>query len=312
MAITLGDLRTFCQEIASPNSSGLQAERDFMVWINAALIRIYTEFQWDEIDSVQKITILPVETGDLLTVTQGSLALVLTGAETFLAKYVTDEWSLSIDGESRFAFELASIDDSPTNQNATLKDGDEWIGASGSGTSYTFAKTKYTLPDDATRIQRVEVLRNGLPVHVLSPQLFDRERAVEPTQTGAWPRVCCFRNQKIEIWPHPGDSYLKLEVSYRKGPPNYSTADTDATTLDWPEKFEDLLQKAIQLEAALALGESSPVPFGVLAASWEECLNRYKALDANKAELTGPIILNHPTRAPRFPWSYSGGTARDA
>lgn len=311
MALTLGDLRTFCQDVASPDSVGDKSERDFMVAINSALARIYTGFQWDEIDHVQKITVPPSESGSELVTTQGSLSISLGGAETFLSKYVDDEWALLVDSEDRFNFELASIDDSPTNQNATLKAGDEWIKASGSSLSYSFVKHKHDLPNNATRVVRIEALRNGFPIDMVSPETFDHYRAGDPNQTGSWPRVACFRNRKVEIWPVPGNEYMKLEVTYRKGPPQYTTNDADSTELEWNDVHKDLVYKALQLEFSLIDGEAARLPLGQAAASWEECLGRYKALDSAKAKLTGPMNVSIPSRRPYVPHSFSGGPAVD-
>jgi hypothetical protein len=59
MALTLGELRAFCAEVASPDSAGASADREFMIWINAALLRCYTELHWDRLQFENKITVVP-------------------------------------------------------------------------------------------------------------------------------------------------------------------------------------------------------------------------------------------------------------
>ncbi len=300
MAITLGDLRTFAQEMASPDSSGASADREFMVWINGALRRVYSELSWDKILHERKINIPIEETGTAMTVTQDSLALVLTSG-TFLAKYVTDRWNLAIDGDATQVFELASIDDSPTNQNATMRDGDQWIEATATGKSYTFYQTIFSLPDNAERIERVQILASGLHVIGLEPDEFDHQRSFNIQQRGQYPRFFTFRAGNLEIWPHPGTTRVKLGISYTKGPTAYTTATADATTIEWEEKHRDLLEKAIMLEAAIYQGDQSPVPYGIAEREYMSRLNRYKSLNNQKRNRAGPMRLLLPRPQSNFP-----------
>lgn len=307
MAITLGTLRTFCQEIASPDSSGGTADREFMIWINGAIKRLFAEIGWDRILKEQKLTILPEETGSALTVTKGSLSCSLGGAETFLAKYVTGEWDFYIGDEGSFILRLASIDNSPTNTTGTFRTGDEWIKSSGVKT-WEARKTKYDLPDDAKQLHRAQIMGNGDLLVILPPHEFDHQKSYNPAQSGSYPRVCCLRKGHLEIWPHPGDSYVKLGLSYRKGAPTYTwTSSThDSTEVDWDEEWIDLLHKAILLEAAIYQGEGSPVNYPVVFSEYETRLRRYRGLNSVRAELGGPMNLKPPMREyPHNPRSFS-------
>jgi len=304
MAITFADLKTFCGEIASPDSSGSTAQREFVVWINSALSRLHAEFSWDEHEHERKINVPPQETGVALNVTQDSLALVLTAAETFLAKYVTEEWDLVITGDNYQTFRLASIDDSPTNQNATMRAGDEWIESTATGSTYYWIKRRFELPDNALQVVRVQNLKTFLSIRVVSSQEFDSISANNVTQRGNYPQLATFRDGKLEIWPHPGAERIKLGITYRKGPTVYTTATTDATEIEWPDHWLDLLQKAISLEAAVTQGADAPIPYKLARVEFEDALRRYKGIDNNKYPITGQINMLRP-RMSRSPITYS-------
>lgn len=293
MALTLGQLRAFCAEIASPDSAGDSADREFMVWINAALIRCYTELHWDRIQFEKKITVVPpVDGGATLNVTIGSRAIVLS-AGSIAQAYLDDRWELQIDAENRWTFELYSIDDSPTNRNATLIEGDEWVAATATGLQHSWVKTRYTLPDNAQRVSRVQVLDNQQDVIVLAnPAEFDRARLEAPTQSGNQPRFCTFRRGKLELWPHPG-TYTKLSVTYIKGPTVLEDDALDAAVIDWDDSWRDLLQKAIQLEAAITQGENAPVVYPIARAEWEDRKATYHQ-KSTQPDLTGPMSLSMP------------------
>lgn len=293
MAITIGSLRSFCAEIASPDSAGDTADREFMLWINAAIARLYSELGWDQILHERKVTVVPAESGSNLAVTQGSTSVTLGGGEVFLDKYVTDEWEFYVEGDSSSYFVLESIDNAPDTAG-TFRDGDEWIEATDAAAAWTAVQTKYTLPDNAKQIQRAQVLGIGDQLVILSPDEFDLQRSMNPTQTGSYPRFACLRENRLEIWPHPGSDYVKIGLSYRKGPPTYADAADDADEVDWSNEWRDLLHKAILLEAAITQGEGSPINYAVLTREYEDRLNRYKGLSANKANLSGPLDVRVP------------------
>ena len=299
MAITVGNLRLFCQEIASPDSSGETADREFMRWINAALMRCYTELHWDRIQFEKKLTVLPeVDGGATLNLTQGSGAIVLSSG-TLDQNYVDERYELHVDGESRFSFELASIDDAPTNQNGTLIDGDEWIGTTQTGVQHYWVKTRYTVPDNAQRVSRVQILQTGMEVEILQPAEFDAVRSNNTTQRGAYPRFAAFRRGRLEIWPHPGSDYLKLGVTYIKGPTVVADAADDADEIDWDESWRDLIEKAIMLEAAITQADNSPVPYQIALAEWERRKATYQRI-SQKPDLTGPLNVRSPIEERRI------------
>lgn len=299
MATTLGDLRTFCAEIASPDSAGDTAQREFLVWINSALSRLHAEFSWDELDHERKILVPPEETGVALGVTQDSLSVTLGGAETFASKYVTEEWDLIVTGDNYQTFRLASIDDSPTNQAGTLRPGDEWIEATNAAATYYWIKRRFELPDNTIQVTRVQILNTYLPIRILEPAEFDSLSASNVTQRGNYPQVATFRDGKLEIWPHPGSTRVKLGITYRKGPTVYETNTLDTVEIEWPDHWRDLVQKAISLEASVTQGPDAPIPYQLARMEYEECLKRYKAIDTNKYPVSGPIRMQLPRMGKR-------------
>lgn len=290
MPLTLGQLRTFCAEQASPDSAGASADREFMVWINAAMIRCYTELQWDRLQYEKKITIVPpIDGGANLNVVLGSRAIVL-GAGTLAQSYLDDRWELQIAAEPRWTFELESID---TPSTGTLIEGDEWVAATANGLQHSWVKTRYALPDAAQRVFRVQALDNQQEVIVLAdPAEFDRARLESPSQTGNQPRFCTFRRGCLELWPHPG-TYTKLSITYAKGPTVLDDDADDDTVIDWDDSWRDLLQKAIQLEAAITQGENAPISYPVARAEWESRKATYQT-KSTVPDMVGPMALKMP------------------
>lgn len=292
MTITLGELRTFCAEVASPDSSGNTHDREAMIWINSALQRIYSDADWDESLTSRLLTVLPEETGTTAILTQGSLAFAVAVTETIEDKYADDEWEFIIGDEADQTFKLASKTDA---QNATFRAGDEWILASATDAAWTAFQTKYLLPNDAREITRVQVKSNKVEVDYLPNNVFDHRKSLDPIRTG---QIECFtlRDRSIEIWPHPGDAYEKLGITYRKGPTFLEDADLDATVIEWPETQKDLVLKAITVEAAITQGAAAPTPYQVALIEYESRLRKYRGLNTNKAHKTGPMNLALPRR----------------
>lgn len=301
MAITLGNLRTFCRETASPDASDTTAEREFMVWINAALHRLYTERSWDVALREQKITILPEETAADLTVTEGSLNLTRVGGGVFTAKWLSERWELWIDGIETTTFELASIGSAPANNTAVMRTGDEYPGASDTGVTYYFRKTKYALPL-ARQIFRVRDVESKIEIPIVSPEQFDEHRNCYPTQQTARVEIVTFRRGKVEIWPFPtnADEYPKLLVSYHVGHSRMADGDADATEVAWDEVDRDLLEKAILLEAAVTLGANAPVPYPIALAEYQQRLARGMQI-SQKRNMAGPLGVRAPGPIPADP-----------
>ena len=288
MAITLLDCRVYCREVASPDSSGSTAEREFMYWINAALQRLYTDADWDKVEKQGVITLLPQETGTTFGLTQGSATITATAE--LLEKYYDDEWDLLIENESDMVFTLASWTDT---SNAVLSS--IWTQASDAAATFTAIPSRYTLPNNARRISRVQVLSTKNCVDEVTNAQFDRMKS-DYVSEGGQPRAFTLRNGKIEFWPHQGSGYEKVGITYQSGPTLLAEAAADATVITWQDDYRDLLFKAVQLEASITQGAGAPIAYQLARMEYEDRLRKHRGLDVNKAAQTGPMNVKSPAR----------------
>ena len=299
--VVLSDLLTFCGEIASPDSSGATATREFIHWINAALARLYAEQSWNHTLEATKITILPKEAGASFAVTQGASTFTIV---SLLAKYVDDQWDLHSEDEPD---QILRVKTRTNATNGILNDGDVWIQSTLASGTVSWHKTIYDLPSNAKQIYLVKLMQTRDLLMGVIPHKFDLYRLEQPKETG-FPRIYTLRDNKIEFWPAPSTDYYSVTVSYRKAPARYTTATVTSTELDWPQEWEDLLQKAIQLEAAITLGEDSPIPYPLAKGEFEERLENYKSLDSKKDTPSGPMDVSVPNSGVRkFTYDYGLG-----
>ena len=299
--VVLSDLLTFAGEIASPDSSGATATREFIYWINAALARLYAEQSWNHTLGVAKITILPEEAGTAFAVVKGAATFTATSVAE---KYLDELWDLHSDDEPDQSFRISFRSDAG---NGTFRDGGLWIQDNVAAGAITWRKTLYDLPENAKEIYSVRLMQTRDALVGVIPHKFDLYKIEQPKEVG-FPRIYTLRDNKIEIWPAPTTDYYSLTISYRKAPARYTTATVTTTELDWPQEWEDLIQKAIQVEAAITLGEDSPIPYPLAKSEFEERLENYKALDSKKDTPSGPMDLNLPAPGGRrFTYDYGYG-----
>lgn len=312
MSITLGSLRTFCQEVASKDSTGTTAEREFMHWINNALEKLYLETSLDATRRETKIYVPPSVTRTDGVTTQGSL--VVTSATAFLDVWRSERWGIHIEGDDQTEYEIATLNGPLTD--ATMRTGDNWVLASATGLDVTAAKNKFLIPTVA------EILSvrygQGREVPYSSPEDFDRLKGYSPTHRNDTPQVCTYRNDYLEIYPAPSDGYYHLAVTYRLGFTPHSSAavadggDADATLVSWPDRFLGILKKGILVEAALSQGKSAPVPYPLALAEFNLILGQLRA-NSQKEMTPGPLSILPPI-LPRRRGRYSlppGGTLED-
>ena len=151
--VVLSDLLTFAGEVASPDSSGATANREFIYWINAALARLYAEHSWNHTLGVAKITILPEEAGAGFTINKGSVNFTIT---SLLEKYVDEKWDLHVGEEPDQTFRVKTRTDAT---NGILEDQDIWIQANLSSGAVIWRKSIYDLPENAKEIYSVRLMQ---------------------------------------------------------------------------------------------------------------------------------------------------------
>ena len=291
MAITLGDLRTFAAEIASADISSAAGDREIQHWINNAIQRVWSESDWSWANSEARIALEFSESGSAMDLTSQSRVITLTG-EVFKAKYLSDRWQLHVTGEGNMTLELESIQ-SPTS--ATLKPGHEWAAATSTTTAYVWSRHIYPLPLNAKQVKRCQDMQNRFDLTGLSPSAFDQARQQTPTQRGNVPLFYTVRQGNIEFWPGPNSTtYRTMYLSIRRGPTIHLTDAPAGDTVDWPEEWNDLLHKAIILEASITQGKNAVVDYPIALREYEERLKIYKAEDGNIQDLGGPMHLTSP------------------
>lgn len=294
MAITVGDLRTFCEEQASPNSAGATADREAMKWINSALTRLYKAAPWDRLVREEKRLIYPKESVTaVLGLTQASLTITRSSG-LFLQKYIDGRWELKVDGYERGTFELSALG-APAS-SATLRTGDEWPEATTLVATGHFLYTRIPIPL-AKNVTRVRVVETGAPVTLLTPTQFDLQKDYRPQATSNDPLFCCFRRGNLEFWPHPGDNYRKLSITYHISFTQIPDDELDATEVEWDEAQLDLLHKALLVEAAITQGEAAVVPYVVALREYEAALKGDKDY-MQRQDMTGRMGVEMPETSP--------------
>ena len=303
--VVLSDLLTFCGEIASPDSSGATATREFLHWINAALARLYAEQSWHHTLEIAKITLVPQEDVTGVIISEGGTAVAWTASLD--EKYI-DDWEFHTGTEPDQTFRVQSILDPGTGLLiGNFQTGSVWIQDDVSGGTGSWHQTIYDLPSNAKQVYLVKLMQTRDLLMGVIPHKFDLYRLEQPKETG-FPRVYTLRNNKIEFWPAPSTDYYSVAVSYRKAPQRFTTATVTSTELDWPQEWEDLLHKAVQLEAAITLGEDSPIPYPLAKGEFEERLENYKSLDSKKDTASGPMDVAEPNSGVRkFTYDYGMG-----
>lgn len=299
MSLPLSHYRTYAKEQASANLNSDQGSRSLTYWINAALQRVWADHTWVHARATGRFTMVPEETGSYLSFTQGSRDITLNSAqsETFAEKYLTEGWVLFPQNEGRLFFELDRIDDPLT---ARMKPGHEWPRASAADQTYTWVRSRYSLPEDFWRLNRSEDLDSFGMLQYLEPHEFDRDRASAPTQRGNRPWVYTVRGGFIEVWPGSGSNYVPLEWTYRRAPPRYAVETPGDTATDWPDTYSSLLEAAILVEASKHQGKNAPVPYTVALNEYRTLLKRIKSEDSQVSPKGGRMGVQVAPHRRRF------------
>lgn len=302
MAITLGDLRQFASESAAPDPASASADRKIARWINAAFERVHRAQDWPHFLSLTRVTLEPQVDVTAYTVAGGTGSVALTAlAPAFASRYVTERWEFEAAVESRWNYRLSAV--AVGGLSATLSAGFEWAGAAVAAGTGTLRRFAYPLPSDAQKILRAYSPGEQSEVAILQPDEFDTFRQALLRDTGPT-QVCCSRSGDVEFWPVPGADRVPIDLTIKRAAPAYTTADLDATEVDWEEAKAALLRSAILLVASEELGEQAVVPYVVAKRSYDEVLGGCEAEVSGLVNTGGPIVpgarqgLWRPRRAP--------------
>lgn len=301
MAITLGTLRQHCADLAH-DAADSKASRVRMVWIRSALSRIHSAHDWKAFYATQRIVLAPEETGSDLTVTQDGNTFVR--GSTWTAKYLSQLWDCMVDADGTQAFQFSAI----STITATLASGQYWLQSSGSSKTYTMARYRYDMPTDYSRVIQVEDLSSYRTLRHAIVSDFDRCRNRYPFRRGQ-PELFTIRDpQYIELFPGNDATRRAVQVTYLRMVTLPADADVDATTIDWPDEYREVLVKALALEASVWLGQSARIPFQIAKAEYDEALRRCMSRDSRMVEISEEWSLGGTFSVPsKFARDTNGG-----
>jgi hypothetical protein len=272
---TLGDVKQYAADIAYQISDD-SADRLILYWTRQALERLWAAYDWSYYAAQATITEDPEETGTDLDVTEGSGAFVR--GSTWTAKYAaaSQAWDLLVDGTDQ-VFRIDTI----VTVTATLVSGQVWRDDTDTGLDYTLRRVRYSVPDDfSKKLLRVQEVDSRIVLPYLHPARFDQWKA-DASQRSGLPEAYTLRGgQYIEFYPAPGADRLAINLTYIRRPTLPTSATLDATDIDWPDEYDGLFRKTVELEAARIQGEQAQVGYPIALNEFASMLTEMKRLDA--------------------------------
>lgn len=304
MAILLSSARQYAVEVAY-DMADEKADRLANRWIRQALQRLWRLAEWRHYLAETRITMDPEETGSDLNVTQGSAAI--TRDTDWPAKYVSEAWDLKVNADSQKVYSLSAIGTPATG--ATLGTGQVWTGATATDLAYVASRYRYAMPGNFIRRALLVVeLETWRPLSYLDPREFDYRRIVEPARRGERPLFFTLRGTasglSIDLFPAAGDDYRSLHLTYVRKPTLPELADDGSDSVDWPEEYEDLFHRAIEVEAARVQGEAAQVPYKIALPEFLEAVKSARGLDAIKGYQPQAMGVTLPSARGSLAWSY--------
>lgn len=278
---TLGDLKSYAADMAADAADG-KAARVILRHVNAALRRVSNAHDWSFYAARYVIPLDVGVAGSALSAAASATEVTLGGAEVFLQRYVDEAWDLKITGEDNVLFQLASL---VTPQRAQLATGQRWFASAASAVAWTMRRGRYSLPDGCREVREVMLSDSRVQLVYLRPDLFDGYKLDQPT-LGGDPQHYTVRGNYLELWPalESTSTAQALLLSYRRQPVDFTSAMPDTTPVDFEARWNDLLERAIDVEvAAHHRGSHSLDPTATMRL-YEERLGHYKSLDGVRVQ----------------------------
>jgi len=274
---TLGQLREYVADNAADMSDG-KADRVILRHVNAALMRVFHAHPWSFYRDTAQIALDAAETGSAMTLTSDSKLISVTG-EVIHRRYLDEGWLLDVTGEDDLLFSLASIED---NTHATLTT--EWIAATSATTAYTWRRHTYPLPELTREVAQIQLSGTKVDVTYVRPDILDRLRFDTPTDEGD-PRHYTIRGRYLEVWPTPASTATRqsLQIHYTRNPRRFTSADPDETAVDFDTRYDDLIERALDLEIVTHHQGSTTIDTGLALQTYQERLAVYKSADEGLA-----------------------------
>lgn len=266
-------LRQYCADMMS-DAADSSALRRFTRIVNAALEQVAHSHDWSFLRDQAAVVLDASVAGTALSVTQTSEVFTLTG-ELWHQRYVDEGWELLVEGESGVLFRFDEL-----TSNTVARMTQEWVQATDAATSYTVMRSLYPLPEGTVAVDEVRLASDRSILPSLTPSDFDSRKFDQLGQEGE-PIWYTIRGDSIEVWPAP-ESADTLLLSRRRTPATIADATPDTYTIDWPDRFEALLLRAIDVQIVTQARASTTLEPSLVLRAFETALGRAKDLESNR------------------------------
>jgi len=275
---TLGDWKAYVSDNWSSAADG-QSDRVILRWINSALRKLITDNTWSFYKRRARINLNQAEAGVAITTTQASRLISLGGAEIFKQKYVDEQWDLHFDDDTKRTYRLKEVLGNDTQQARMIEE-HKFVGASLAAAGYKFVRSVYPLPDRVHQVLHVQLDSLSVPLVDLLPSEFDDLKQDQPTLTGE-PTHYTVRGGNLEVWPalDTATTLSAVALSLVRRPKVYTLSDSDDEELDWDDRYDDLLEAALDLEIATKGRGSTQLDAGLSLTLYTQRLATNKATD---------------------------------
>lgn len=274
----LGTLRRYAIDQMSDAADG-KALRIVTRAINAALEQCSNAHEWSFYRDQTTVPIEAVVTGAALGVVLASDVFTLT-AELWHQKYVDDGWELLVTGESGVLFRFAALTGATVARMTQA-----WVQATDTVTAYTVMRSVYDLPDDTIGLYEVRLASDRRILPSLTPSDFDSRKFDQLGQTGS-PIWYTVRGDELEVWP-ASTSADTLLLSRRRAPARVYDVSPDTTAIDWPDRFESVLLRAVDVQIVTTMRASTQLEPSLVLGAYQQALGRAKDQDgARQPRLT--------------------------
>lgn len=270
---TLGDLITYVKDFSADMADG-KADRLAVGIVNDALRRVRAAHAWSRYVKQGRLNLALAVAGTNVSVTSGGTTLTFAGGETASQAYVDDEWEIRLAADQQLLFKISAI----AGGGATATLTEAWIGSTVSSGSYAWIKSRYDLPTRCFRVYSAKLHSTGQFLYYLPEHEFDAYKQ-DTTETLADPTHFTLRgDRQVDVWPALAATSNRqaVLVTYEQYLETYTTASSTASVIDWYAEWDDLLHRALDVEIAAQLPQSTRLSFDVALLRFENLLQVYK------------------------------------
>lgn len=274
----LGKLREYVTDVCLDMADG-KAVRTITRHVNAALHKVASAHDWSFLRDRVSIGLEAATTGVYLSVVQGSSVFALDSAqaEFWLGRYAEQGFEVLVATGAGILFKF---DPTLTPANYAARMTQEWVGASASPLGYTLLRGTYPLPAGTSAVAEVMLSSTRQILVELSPSEFDF-RKHEQLSTLGDPTHFTIRGDSIEVWPVP-ESASVLLLARKRVPARVTDASPDTLDVDWPDRLEAILLRAIDSCVVEHSPRSTQLDPGLVGQAWLTELVRSKETDGQR------------------------------